>query len=191
MPSDAPRIPPADVNELPEDLQKILAFEPEGMGTPLSANNVFTTFAQYPDLFRSWLPFAGRLLGGSTLPEREREILILRAGANSGSSYEWGQHVRIARHIGMDEDEIQRILDGPDAEGWSEHDAALLRAVDELEADSVISDATWEVLSRTYSRDQMMEATMLIGHYKLVAYCLNSFGVELDEGLDPLPGRDG
>ena len=33
-----------------------------------------------------------------------------------------------------------------------------------------------------------MEATMVIGHYlDMVAFALNSFGVELDEGLEPLP----
>jgi hypothetical protein len=32
-----------------------------------------------------------------------------------------------------------------------------------------------------------MEATMVVGHYQMLAGALNSFGVELDEGLEPLP----
>jgi hypothetical protein len=32
-----------------------------------------------------------------------------------------------------------------------------------------------------------MEATMLIGQYHLVAFALNAFGVELDDGLESLP----
>lgn len=185
-----PRIPPLEPEETPEDIQRILAFEPEGMGSPLSANNIFPTFAQHPDLFKVWLPFGGKLLGGSSLPERERELLILRTSVNSRSSYEWGQHVRIARYIGMADEEIDRVLEGPGAQGWTPHEAALLRAVDELEDSSLISDATWATLEDTYDRQQMIEMTMLVGHYKMVAFALNSFGVELDEGLEPLPGND-
>jgi hypothetical protein len=36
-----------------------------------------------------------------------------------------------------------------------------------------------------------MEATMLVGHYKMVAFCLNSFGVELDDGLEAFPEPSG
>jgi hypothetical protein len=37
-----------------------------------------------------------------------------------------------------------------------------------------------------------MEATMVVGHYHMLAFALNSFGVELDDGLEPLPqpGRE-
>ena len=28
---------------------------------------------------------------------------------------------------------------------------------------------------------------MVVGHYHMVAFALNSLGVELDEGLEPLP----
>ena len=32
---------------------------------------------------------------------------------------------------------------------------------------------------------------MVVGQYHLVAFALNSFGVELDEGLEELPPREG
>jgi len=161
------------------------------MGSPLSANNIFPTFAQHPELFKVWLPFGGRLLGGSSLPERDRELLILRTSVNSRSSYEWGQHVRISRTIGISDEEIHRVLNGPEADGWTPHETALLRAADELHESSVISDDTWATLESTYDRKQMIEATMLVGHYKMVAFALNSFGVELDEGLEALPAQSG
>jgi hypothetical protein len=33
----------------------------------------------------------------------------------------------------------------------------------------------------------MIELTMLIGQYHMVAFALNSLGVELDEALEPQP----
>ncbi|HEX4868666.1 MAG TPA: hypothetical protein VFV32_13735 [Acidimicrobiales bacterium] len=41
-------------------------------------------------------------------------------------------HERIARQVGLGDDEIARIAEGPDAAGWSPLEAALLRAPDEL-----------------------------------------------------------
>ena len=79
------------------------------------------------------------------------------------------------------------MLEGAEAEGWTEHEAALLRAADELHVSSRISDQTWAKLSETYGAEELMEATMVVGHYHMVAFALNSFGVELDDGLEPLP----
>jgi hypothetical protein len=36
----------------------------------------------------------------------------------------------------------------------------------------------------------MIEIAMLVGHYHMVAFALNSLEVELDEGLEGLPDGD-
>ena len=46
---------------------------------------------------------------------------------------------------------------------------------------------TWEALAETYDTEQLIEATMVVGHYHMLAFALNTFGVELDDGLEPLP----
>ena len=181
-----PRIDPLPEREW-DDLRPILEAAPRRLEGRLGDNNIFPSLARHKDLFRAWLPFGGFLLGGGTLPARERELLILRTGYNCGSSYEWGQHVRIAEVIGMDRAEILRVAEGPDADGWSAADATLLRAADELHERSRISDQTWAALAETYDERGLIEIPMLVGHYHLVAYALNSLEVELDEGLEPLP----
>ena len=105
------------------------------------------------------------------LPARHRELLILRTAWNTKAEYEWGQHVRIARGLGLTEAEIARVPDGPDA-GWSSLEAALLRASDELHRESTISDATWAVLVADYDEAQLIEVCMVVGQYHLVAFTL-------------------
>jgi 4-carboxymuconolactone decarboxylase len=183
--SDQPRIPPLPRDEWGELEPLLSAPMPDGSGT-LGDNNIFSTFARHPAMMQTWGPFGGYLLNG-TLPARDRELAILRTGANCGSSYEWGQHVRISESIGMDREEIMRVADGPEADGWDEADRAILRACDELHSDSRLSDETWAKLTESYDEKQMMELCFLIGHYHLVAFTLNSLGVQLDEGLEPLP----
>jgi alkylhydroperoxidase family enzyme len=141
--------------------------------------NIFRTLVRHPGLFRRWLPFGGKLLVGK-LPARDRELMILRTGWNCHADYEWAQHVVIARRAGIGDDEIARIKDGPDAPGWEPWDATLLRAADELHGDSVLSDATWAALAANYDERQMIEVPMLIGHYHMVAYALNSLGVQVE-----------
>ena len=87
----------------------------------------------------------------------------------------------------MDRESVDRVIDGPEAGGWTEHEAALMRAVDELHDSAHLSDDTWATLARGYSDVQLIEATMLVGQYHMVAFALNAFGVQLDEGLEPLP----
>ena len=167
--------------------QRIAPGEPPAELGPLGSFNIFRTFGRHPELFQSWLPFGAYLLSGGSLPAADRELLILRTAERCGCSYEWGQHVRLALDAGLERAAIDRVLEGPDADGWTAHESALLRAVDELHDTATISDATWAGLAETYDDRRLMEATMLIGQYHLVAFALNAFGVELDYGLEALP----
>jgi alkylhydroperoxidase family enzyme len=189
----APRIDPLPEPEWHDDVAQILEALPRGADAPLGSYNIFRTLARHADLLRSWLPFSGYLLTDGDLPAADRELLILRTAVRCRSSYEWGQHVRIAMGLGMKRAVVDRVVAGPDAADWTDHEAALLRAVDELHDSAGISDGTWTALSRRYSDIQLIEVTALVGQYHLVAFALNSLGVELDEGLEALPppaGRD-
>jgi len=148
--------------------------------------NIFRVLMQNPKLARSWSRFAGYILGGQSLPARDREILILRIGWLNQAAYEWEQHVRIGKAAGLSDDEIDRISKGPKA-GWNKHDAALVQAADDLYENSVVSDETWKQLSERFNTEQMMDAVFTVGQYNLVSWALNSFGVPLD---DYLPGAN-
>jgi 4-carboxymuconolactone decarboxylase len=146
------------------------------------AANIFATLVRHPGLFRRWLPFGGKLLVGK-LPARDRELLILRTAELCHAEYEWGQHRLIGLSAGLTEPEIDRVREGADAQGWDDFDAALLRAAEELHADFCISDATWETLASRYDERQLIEVPMVVGHYHMVAFTLNSLGVELEPGV--------
>jgi 4-carboxymuconolactone decarboxylase len=179
----AARLAPLAPDEQDEQARELLA----GAGRPgTPASNIFTTLVRHPGLFRRWLPFGGKLLSGK-LPPRDRELLILRTGWRCRSEYEWGQHVLIGREVGLTDEEIRRIQTGPDAPGWSEAEVRLLRAVDELHDDAGISDATWAALTDHYDEPQLIEVPMVVGHYHLVAFTLNSLGVQREPGV---PGFD-
>ncbi len=147
--------------------------------------NIFKVLAHHPKLVKRWTPFAGHVLGKQTLAFRDRELLILRIGWLNQAEYEFAQHELIAKKGGVTDADVENVKQGPKAPGWSAHEAALMQAADDLYENSVVSDATWAVLSKTYSTEQLMDVVFTIGQYNLVSWALNSFGVPLD---DFLPG---
>jgi 4-carboxymuconolactone decarboxylase len=172
-----PRIPPLAEADRDDQARELLA---QAGGPAAGASNIFATFVRHPGLFRKWLPFGGKLLAGK-IRARERELVILRTGWHCRSAYEWAQHVRIARNAGLTDGEIARVRQGPDAPGWSPLDALLLRAADELHDDACITDATWAGLADHLDERQLIELPMLVGHYHLVAFTLNSLGVQVED----------
>ena len=93
----------------------------------------------------------------------------------------------IGRRSGIDDEEILGVTEGPDAPGWAARDALLLRAVDELHADSIIADPTWKALAEHRSTQQLLDLVFTVGQYNLVCMALNTLGVQLDPGLVGFP----
>lgn len=156
-----------------------------GLAAGGQAPHVLTTLARHRRLFRPWLRFAGRLMPFGTLERAHAELVILRVALLCGSDYEWRQHVRLARRAGLSDDEIARVARGPDADGWSAEQRALLRAADELVRDRTIADATWAELCARFDERRRIELCLLAGHYAMLAGALNALGVAPEGGGGP------
>ena len=108
------RVEPLPETEWTPEVREIL---PRGLGREGRVLNIFRTLAAHPKLLKRWLVFGTHVLYKSTLPARERELVILRTGWLCRSEYEWGQHVIIAQGRGLTDEEIARVKAGPDAAG--------------------------------------------------------------------------
>jgi alkylhydroperoxidase family enzyme len=178
-----PRITPLPQEQWSGEVRELMS----GLERDGRIFNIFATLARHPALLRRWLVFGNHVLGKSTLPPRERELAILRMGWLCRAEYEWGHHVAMGKEAGVTDLEIRRISKGAGASGWSPFEAALLNAVDELHADSFISDATWQSLAQRYNEQQLLDLVFTAGQYKLVCMALNSVGVQLEEGYERFP----
>lgn len=147
--------------------------------------HVFTTLARHRRLFRRWLRFAGALMPGGILPRADSELVILRVAHNTGSEYEWRHHERLGAAAGLDAERIAAVRDGPEASGWTDRQALLLRATDELHAHRTLSDPLWAELRPLLGDRELIELCLLVGHYEMLAMTLNALAVE----PDPPPER--
>jgi AhpD family alkylhydroperoxidase len=186
------RLPPLPDDAWDDEVRAALTgFLPRRRHNAREAGNALATLVRHPDLARSFLGFNVHLLVRSTLPARLRELAILRVAARRGCGYEWTHHARMAAAAGLTPAEIERAGrhagSGDRASVPDGLEAAVLRAVDELDDDSVLSDRTWGVLCEHLDERQLMDLVFTVGAYCLLAMAFNSFGVEPDP--DPGPER--
>lgn len=141
----------------------------------------FRTTMRHPEIFRCQLEMGDAIYNGR-IPPREREIAVLRVGWLSRAPYEWGEHVAIGKRCGLSPEEIARVIEGSAAPGWSAHEAAILRGVEELLSEQMISDATWATLSRSWDEPQLIEFPMMVGQYVATGYVQNALRIRLGPG---------
>lgn len=165
--------------------------EREALGTTARGDqtiDIFKTCLRNLSLCRSWMPFTRYILSTDNgMKSREKELLILRTSVLCNADYDWAHHLPAAKRAGVSDEEILRIVKGPDAAGWNVMDAALLRAADELHRDSHVSDKTWASLKQRYNDSEMMDLVFTVGQYTMVSMFANSAGLQLEAGLKGIP----
>jgi 4-carboxymuconolactone decarboxylase len=129
-----PRIPPLPAGERDAESRVLI----DNIGSS-ATDNTFDTLARHPNLLRQWMPFTVALAVIGVLPPRLRELTIC-TGWLCRAEYEWGRPAVFARRAGISNQEIARLKSGPEAGGWTEMEAAMPRAVDELHYDACVSD---------------------------------------------------
>jgi AhpD family alkylhydroperoxidase len=142
--------------------------------------NLFLTLGRHRRLFRGWLRFAARLMPRGRLPRRDTELAILRVAHLRHCRYEFEHHVRIGRRSGVADADIRRVLDGPEAEGWTPREAAILAAVDELHAEGDVREETWDRLRTHLDDNDLIELVLLVGHYEMLATTIIALGIQPD-----------
>lgn len=195
MMSNNPRVTPLEMKQIPEDLKTPSKwFKPPESGSLAMFEaspglaNVQRVLANNPQLMMRWMGFAHYLLNESSISLRDRELVILRVAVIGEYHYEWGQHVEIAkRACNFTDEDFEKILKGSEHAGWAEGDKLLIKMIEELMTQRVVSGETWDKMIGLHSLEQMMDLVFLVGNYSMLGMAINTFEVPLDDGLNPIP----
>jgi 4-carboxymuconolactone decarboxylase len=179
----SPRIAPLQPDQWDGAQRKVL----EPFADRKQLFNIYTTLGRNPDALTAFLAWGSYVLRRSCLPARERELVILRVGYLCKAGYEWAQHSRLGKQVGLTDIEIERIKIGPNSADWSDTDRTLLTATDELHRDHFVANSTWHSLSNAFDERQRMDFVFVVGHYTQVCMILNTFGIQLDADLSADP----
>ncbi|GGN36683.1 carboxymuconolactone decarboxylase family protein [Streptomyces fuscichromogenes] len=145
-------------------------------GRTIPPSNALGLLLNHPRLARAFLTFSTQLVYRGTLPDRMRELAVLRVAWRNRCRYEWAHHVPMARAAGVTDEEVEGVRRGADT--------LVNRAVDELDTASSLSDALYAELAKELDEPQLMEFVFVVGAYRLQAMAYNTFGVEPDAGTD-------
>ena len=188
-----PRVAPLPREEWDDAVRKALDMGFPGLAARIEAAGpdgppvptVLGTLVHHPELTGPFMAFNGVLLGKPKLGARWRELLVLRVAWRTRAAYEWVQHTKIGVDAGITPEEIEAIasdtLPGP----FGPMELDLIAAADQLLDDHCIADETWARLAAELDVKQLFEVVFTVGTYTLVSMAFNSFGVQLDPGLEP------
>ena len=185
----APRIPLLPPEDWPPELLAATAQWPGLRARPeLRRAGVYGTLANHPALFQAIGGPAVHILHRNSLPDRARELAIIRACARARGAYPYRQHVGIGRGVGLSEAEIIAVgrlrPRGLDAEMQ-----ILVEMVDALFRHDDLDDDLWARAQVAFSTEQIMDAILICGFYGLISAILNVARTELEPGSDNLPKR--
>ena len=163
---------PAD-DSLPDVIRQRLATFP-----PL---NVFRMLANAPASFDSFLHLATSILAGSEFDARKREIAVLRVAHVTQASYEWSQHVVVARMTGVTDEEIAGIACEGAVTTLGEESNLLCRVADEISRDVRLSDDALAQIIELYGEQQAAELILCCSYFNMLSRVLESTRVPLEE----------
>ncbi|MFI5397931.1 MAG: carboxymuconolactone decarboxylase family protein [Candidatus Binatia bacterium] len=168
------RLPYVDPASAPERVRETLA----GLAVPL---NVFFMMAHAETNLRSLLRLGGTILSKQQLSGRLRELAILRIASISPARYEWVQHVPIAKAAGVTDVQVATLeADDPSADCFDARDRLVLRFTDEVARNVRASDETFGLMTKQFPPREIVELTLAIGYYMLIARLLETTGVDLE-----------
>ena len=173
-----PRIDPGGLRELGPINWVIAKISARSIRIP--EMHLFTVLGQHWGLFLAWLPVSSVLLYRGRLSKHDTELVILRVGHLRDCKYELQHHRRLARSRGVDDELQAKIAEGPDAEGLTDRQRALLTATDEFVVTRSMSEETWTALSSHLDRQQLIEFCMLAGQYDTLAATMTTLKIPLD-----------
>mgnify|MGYP003648226662 FL=1 len=154
--------------------------------------NIFKMLGHSGDMLDAFTKFGNVILMHSDLDPILREIAIVRVGVLKKGKYEVHQHERISRQIGMSEDKIKAIHEGPEAAAFNELEKMVMRFTDDIVANTRASDATFNPLMEKLPVKQVQELVVTIGYYTGVCYFLETFDVDIEEkGKEPTVNLSG
>ena len=95
------KVPLPDESQLAPEIRERLA--------KLPSLNVFRMMANVPASFHPLIDFATSLLMRGEFDQRKREIAVLRVAGVTRANYEWVQHVRVAKSVGVTDKGLRRL----------------------------------------------------------------------------------
>ncbi len=147
-------------------------------GTP---GDYWTTFALAPDLLQmARRDLMDLLQPGRKLDPKLRELAILRTGIVGDSRFEYSQHLKLARMVGVPEEKLAAIKGWTTSDVFAPVERAVMAATDEILARNLVEDETFAALQNHLSDPEILELFVVIGLWRMHGLIVRALHLEYD-----------
>ena len=143
--------------------------------------NLYKVAAHSPKVCLNLIRLGNSIIGRMELSPKLREIVILRVATLTGSEYEWAQHVPVALQLGVSQKQLDAISDWKNSPEFNDEERAVLQYTDEVAQKVKVTDQTFDRLKSLFNEQAIVELTITIGYYGMLARLLVPLQVEVDE----------
>ena len=167
------RIPPVSAGAMTDEQKAIVG--------QWSSMNFAAVMVTHPELYKSLVPLIAKVISGSNLPPRDREVLVLRTLALSDEVYEAHHHALIARNADMTDAEIEQARTGKGA-ALSRFRSVARKGRGGAGARPMCQRSDLGGSSpQRYSSIELMEVVALVGVYTMMAMLTKTCGIQLED----------
>jgi len=142
--------------------------------------NLYRAIAHSPQVFGNVVRLGSSLLTRTALESKFRELAILRVAKLAGSEYEWTQHVPIALEVGVTKEQVEVISNWEGSAVFGDVERAVLQYTDEVAQNVKVRDETFNSLKKYFNEQKIVELTLSIGYWGLIARVLVPLQVEIE-----------
>ena len=143
--------------------------------------NLYKVVANSPKVLLNFIRLGNSVVGRMELPSRLREIVTLRVAKLTGSEYEWAQHAPVALEVGVSQKQLDSLSDWKSSSEFNNKERAVLQYTDEVAQNVTVTDQTFNMLKNFFNEQTIVELTITIGYYGMLARLLVPLQVEVDE----------
>ncbi|MBM3302037.1 MAG: carboxymuconolactone decarboxylase family protein, partial [Deltaproteobacteria bacterium] len=151
----------------------------EGRGATIL--NLYRVVGHSSSVASTFVKLGNLLLNRAELSPKLRELAILRIAKLAGSEYEWTQHVPVALETGISRQQIDDVQAWQTSKNFGEEERAVLAYTDEVALYVKAKDETFEALRSHLSERSIVELTLSIGYWGMVARVLVPLEVDIED----------
>ena len=142
--------------------------------------NLYKVLAHNPSVLRNFMRLGSSLLTKTELSPKLRELAILRVATLTGSDYEWAQHYPIALEVGVSREQTEILSHWNDSTNFDGEERAVLQYTEEVAQHVQVKDKTFRALQQHLSEQSIVELTLAIGYWGMVARFLVPLQIDID-----------
>jgi alkylhydroperoxidase family enzyme len=142
--------------------------------------NLFRVLGHSPKICRDWNRMGTSILMKGDFPKKLLELAIIRVGEIGQAPYELTAHRALGMRFGLTQEQINDIGDWKPSSQFDEDERLVLQYTDEVALNYRVPDVLFSQIAERFNEKEIVELTVAIGFYGMVARTLEALQVDME-----------